>query len=298
MLTALLASLVLASPAPQQPAADDLAWNLTVAGVVYYPDGHKIWTDHPRWHNGPRPFDDEIVMSDTLCIFGRRGAATPLGYGWQVEMTPVSSTADAVTVRVRWHRSLHRGVETAEPGGDVVLTLTPGLAIPLDYIVPGPLPQGRTCRAIGMSLEIRLAPQPNPLDRFTEADVWLVKVGPGDTEETFASRHLRARVGDPASFSLDEVRFAEGGTDIRLRFSGVLRTIRVGDDSPEARATCVLELTRVAIVGDAESTGTTTYTFSTAPGSVAAVILPSPPAGMETRFALRIRIRPGSLAPG
>jgi hypothetical protein len=166
----LLALLTLAVARTSQPRAAGqepapvLFERVEIGAHVYFPDARSVST----W----RTFDKtgkvvtgvkEIYTMQSLCVFNSEYKQIPstVGYGWRFEVAPVreirGAGGDAVVVRVDWSRSRERGRTTDAPSGSVVVTLTPGKSIPLDYIVAGPVDSvSGPCSAVGMLLDISL----------------------------------------------------------------------------------------------------------------------------------------------
>ena len=137
----------------QRPLALDA---IQVGAHVYFPDGRTASTW--RFSTNGR-IAGEISTVDTLCAFNVPPRDSG-GYGWHFDVTPIRFVRDGdrpvATVRVEWSRVRHGGQPTDAPRGTVELTVTPGKPIPLDYMVPAPLPEGRTCSAIGMLLDVSM----------------------------------------------------------------------------------------------------------------------------------------------
>jgi hypothetical protein len=205
-----------------------LAWSLELAAVVYYPDGqgrygegHTVWTLHPRLKSQKDPFSDDLYTRETLCLFSTPRAAQQEGYGWHVTMTPVRESENQVVVRVDWRRTRDRGVDVRGPAGSTEFTLQPGDRVPLDYIVPGPLPAGSICSATGMALELRLGPPRGQENSLIQADLWLVDRGPDD-KETASPMTVRGTVHESLSYFFPDLQVSTATGTRMLRVFGNL----------------------------------------------------------------------------
>jgi hypothetical protein len=289
MMLLLLTVLLGAAPAQRLPAPDDPSRGLSMFGVVYYPDGKRIWTVHPAPRGGQRQFTGSILVTETLCIFNAPPSRES-GYGWRYEIEPVSSAGDTVVVDVRWHRAYDRGLAVSAPSGSVRLTLKPGDRIPLDYVVPGPPPEGKTCTAIGMGLEVRLGPLEGDGADVVDAEMWLVRHDPAGTEATLASQKIRASAGQETPFWFEDQPIGGEALGTAIRVSGKVVPRRLTTEGDQTAVTWTLELTRAIYVGtNPISMGQTTYTFHSRVGQVDALRIP-PQAGSRAEFSLRVRL--------
>jgi hypothetical protein len=142
------------SPLTVAPSSS-LVQRLETSAQVYFSDAQSVMTWHPLAGAGlAHSTADEIFTTDTLCVFST-GPKNP-AYGWRLNVTPLNEARGALTVRVDWQRSRDRTKIDDLPKTSVQVTLKPGDSIPLDYILAGPVPAGRTCEAVGMLLRIGL----------------------------------------------------------------------------------------------------------------------------------------------
>jgi len=217
--------ILLAGVQTPQPPPTSLAWSLEVAAVVYHPDdrypSHTVWTSHPRRNTQADPFSDDLYTRDTLCVFSVPRAPEQEGYGWHVTMTPVRESENQLVVRVDWRRTKDRGVDVRAPAGSTEFTLQPGDRIPLDYIVPGPVPTGSKCSATGMALELRLGPPRGQENSLIQADLWLVDRGP-DNKETVSPMTVRGPVHEDLRYFFPDVPVSTTTGTRTMRVSGNL----------------------------------------------------------------------------
>ena len=108
--------------------------------------------------------------------------------GWKVELTPTRIIGDAVTLRVRWLRTLDLGKVVSAASEDVELTLRPGESRPLDSVrVPSGAKTftGRACAVTAASLRVTVEYPSEEFDRrLVVADLWLVERVSGGAERS------------------------------------------------------------------------------------------------------------------
>jgi hypothetical protein len=117
---------------------------------------------------------------------------TEAGYGWRVEIVPVSEQSGVLHVSVIATRLWDRGrrLDGSTPI-KTRLSLRPGVAVVVDRIATDGTPVG-ACDAIGMGLEIGLAATvPTPV---VETELWLVH-GTPDGRETSSKQIVRGVSG-------------------------------------------------------------------------------------------------------
>ncbi|HKV99742.1 MAG TPA: hypothetical protein VJN96_07955 [Vicinamibacterales bacterium] len=220
--------ILLAGAQTPLPPPTSLAWSLELAAVVYYPDGqgryrqdHAVWTSHPRVKTKSDPFSDDLYTTETLCVFSAPRGAEKEGYGWHVTMTPLRESESELVVRVDWRRTKDRGVDVRSPAASTEFTLQPGDRIPLDYIIPGPVPAGSSCKASGMALELRLGLPRGQENTLIQADLWLVDRG-ADDKETVTPITVRGPVHESLSYFFPDVPVSTTTGTRMLRVSGTL----------------------------------------------------------------------------
>jgi hypothetical protein len=117
-----------------------------------------------------------------------RGFIENAATGWKVELTPTRIIGDAVTLRVRWARTVDLGKVVSAVSEDVELTLRPGESRPLDSVrVPSGAKTftGRPCAVTAASLRVTVEYPPEEFDRrLVVADLWLVERVPGGAERS------------------------------------------------------------------------------------------------------------------
>lgn len=125
-----------------------------VAAHVFFLDGRNVSMRQPASEIG-KTFAAELGTTDTCCVFQNRNRSRPPGSGWQVNATALRQTQDAIVVWVDWTRSRQHGRDVSPRNDYVELTPRSGESVPLDTIVLGPIPSGRSCDATKMGLQVK-----------------------------------------------------------------------------------------------------------------------------------------------
>lgn len=140
----------------------DLRSRLQVAAVVQFPDGRNVWTAREWPQSASTPFAGELYTAETLCTFQSDllDPTRPRSYGWAFRAS-VGATevgANQLAVRLEWRRTAP--VSAVDVWKSRTLNLEVGQAVAVDKLIPGPVPDGYYCDAIGMELMIRLCGGP------------------------------------------------------------------------------------------------------------------------------------------
>ena len=148
-----------AQVAPQNPQNND--WVVVVSAAIYQPDGGVMTETAPLPAAGAGLI--HVFARKSVCDPAIAGAVEPpdAGFGWRISSQIVSRNDREVVVSLDWKRVWDAGRKIANgPGSTVQLTLHPGDRIPLDHITnTAPRPD---CRAVGLSLDVRLARAATP----------------------------------------------------------------------------------------------------------------------------------------
>jgi len=291
ILLAWLGSTALAA-ADQQTAALD-ASQLRISTPTYSTDGAISGASSGGFAGLTWPLILYAYSGGTLCESSSALSIEPnnAGYGWRIQITPIvrvrfSMNADPDQhlnvvrrdLKVEWRRLWNRGDKvTGDAGGSAVLTLKPGDHILLDYLGAAPTEK---CQAIGMGLEIGLAPA-KPAG-VIETDMWLVHRLPDGSEQT-QHQVLRSRVGGGVEYFFDNVKIQGTGNDVPVEVFGKISPYAIEDGSVRLR----FEITRKHL-----TSGSSGSDLAAKPGEVLSFNLPLDPSdGALAGHRLSVRLK-------
>jgi len=211
-LVVLLAALAQAHP--QVPSVRD-PLGVTIRLSAHYPDGRVL----SRWAGRGFPIVDEAYMGETLCVFSTTNRR---GYGWDLRAELVEGTASEATLRVTWQRKLEAGkpARDSEPR-TLTVTLAPNETVLLDYMPAGPVPEGRTCDATGLTLSVTTGLRRVEPSQTVEAQLWLVHRAPDGTEQS-QPLVVRAQPYQDVPFAFGGMRVATPAGDVQILVRGSL----------------------------------------------------------------------------
>ena len=228
------------SPAPQNPVAQQPVaqhpvvqnndWVVVLSAAIYQPDGGVLTETAPLPAAGAGLV--HVFARKSVCDPAIAGAVEPpdAGFGWRINSQIVSRNDREVVVSLDWKRMWDAGRKiTNGPGSTVQLTLHPGDRIPLDHITNAtPRPD---CRAVGLSLDVRLARAATPSRtpaasiplgatpggaRPVNAELWLTHTLPSGTVQVL---HQTVRVpaeGGRFGFAPTTVEAARGNLAVQI----------------------------------------------------------------------------------
>jgi len=215
---------------PQAPAKPPTDLVVLVAAPVYQPDGGTTTETIALPPTGAGLV--HLFARGSLCNPAAAGATEPTDalFGWRVASQIVNRTERDVVVSVDWRRLWDDGRKTPNgPGATVQLTLHAGDRIPLDHITNSKPKQD--CRAVGLGLEVRLAPAEASAASRTaliplgatpggakpvDAELWLLHTLPSDIQQVVHQTVRLSTEGGRFTFSPTAVTTARGDASVEL----------------------------------------------------------------------------------